>query len=266
MDPWIIYFKRRKHCSDDGGLKVKVIRWRVGQFLLDVLLSDPIKVPTSSPQNQTIRHIFSSSVYISFNPPHNWSFCVFWFCSTGSKCFFFLSCSVYHFTFGEIYVFAQDKLTSYTVHNFPKKWLKMKLKLQNCYFYANKHCKSEFSKDVEKLSRESTNWNCFLTSFHFLLWKLATISIPSASFKIPTSTIFSISQKCVMYSPNLNIFHKRPFHDVCPHLDHHWWMRKVELSHKTSVKSLQGNKKHNIILLPALFLFQTALNRTANLH
>ena len=50
-----------------GGLKVKVIRWRVGQFLLDVLLSDPIKVPTSSPQNQTIRHIFSSSVYISSN-------------------------------------------------------------------------------------------------------------------------------------------------------------------------------------------------------
>ena len=121
------------------------------------------------------------------------------------------------------------------------------------FFHFDKHCKSGFSEDVEKLSRESTNWNCFLTSFHFLLWKLATISIPSASFKIPTSTNFSISQKCVMYSPNLNIFHKRPFHDVCPHLDHHWLMRKVELSHKTSVKSLQGNKKHNIILLPAPF-------------
>ena len=186
-----------------GGLKVKVIRWRVGQFLLDVLLSDPIKVPTSSPQNQTIRHIFSSSVYISFNPPHNWSFCVFWFCSTGSKCFFFLSCSVYHFTFGEIYVFAQDKLTSYTVHNFPKKCdayiERGGLRWNRNYktvFYANKHCKSEFSKDVEKLSRESTNWNCFLTSFHFLLWKVATISIPSASFKIPASKSFNLPKMC----------------------------------------------------------------------
>ena len=43
-------------------------------------------------------------------------------------------------------------------------------------------------------------------------------------------------------------------------------MRKVELSNKPSVKSLQGNKKHNIILLPALFLFWTALNRAANSH
>ena len=39
-------------------------------------------------------------------------------------------------------------------------------------------------------------------------------------------------------------------------------MRKVELSNKPSVKSLQGNK--NIILVPRLFLFQTALNHTAN--
>ena len=69
-----------------GGLKVKVIRWQVGQFLLDVLLSDPIKVPTSSPQNQTIRHIFSSSVYISSNPHIIYLFVSFDF--VPQKCFF----------------------------------------------------------------------------------------------------------------------------------------------------------------------------------
>ena len=210
-----------------GGLKVKVIRWRVGQFLLDVLLSDPIKVPTSSPQNQTIRHIFSSSVYISFNPPHNWSFCVFWFCSTGSKCFFFLSCSVYHFTFGEIYVFAQDKLTSYTVHNFPKKWLKMKLKLQNCFFTPTNIANLSFQKMLKSyrgsLQTEIAFWLLFISCYE----KLQPSRYHLQVSKFQHQKI-STSQKCVIQH--------------CFSSSGSSLMRKVELSNKPSVKSLQGNK------------------------
>ena len=127
-----VHHIRRKHCSDDGG------RWAEGksnqlestvsqfQFLLHVLSSDPIKVPTSSPQNQTKRHIFISLVFIPH--PHIIDLSV---CSISKSfdfvphkikmLFLLLSCSPYYFTLWEIYVFAQDKLTSYTVHNFPKK-------------------------------------------------------------------------------------------------------------------------------------------------
>ena len=200
-----------------GGLKVKVIRWQVGQFLLDVLLSDPIKVPTSSPQNQTIRHIFSSSVYISFNPPHNWSFCVFWFCSTGSKCFFFLSCSVYHFTFGEIYVFAQDKLTSYTVHNFPKKcdayiergglrWNRnyktVFLRLQTLQIWVFKRCWKAI-EGVYKLK-------LLFDFFSFLVMKSCNHLDTICKFQ---------NSSIKKFQPPKNV----SFNIVSPRLDHRWW-------------------------------------------
>ena len=234
MTFWIPESFISKNCSDDGGLKVKVIRWQVAQFLLDVLLSDPIKVPTSSPQNQTIRHIFSSSVYISFNPPHNWSFCVFWFCSTGSKCFFFLSCSVYHFTFGEIYVFAQDKLTSYTVHNFPKKcdayiergglrWNRNYKTVFTPTNIANLSFQKMLKSYRGSLQTEIAFWLLFISCYE----KLQPSRYHLQVSKFQHQKI-STSQKCVIQH--------------CFSSSGSSLMRKVELSNKPSVKSLQGNK------------------------
>ena len=83
-------------------------------------------------------------------------------------------------------------------------------------FRFDKNCKSELQRDAEKLSRESANWNCFLTSFPFLLWQ---------GFDMKTCTQIDIIckfqkvKKRLRFRKKISRRRNKAFHDVCPH----WW-------------------------------------------
>ena len=83
-------------------------------------------------------------------------------------------------------------------------------------FRFDKNCKSELQRDAGKLSRESANWNCFLTSFHFLLWQ---------GFDMKTCTQIDIIckfqkvKKRLRFRKKISRRRNKAFHDVCPH----WW-------------------------------------------
>ena len=115
-------------------------------------------------------------------------------------------------------------------------------------FRFDKNCKSELQRDAEKLSRESANWNCFLTSFHFLLWQ---------GFDMKTCTEIDIICKFQKVKKRLR-FRKKNQQKKKQSIS--WClsslMRQVGLSRKGSVKSLQGNKGTKLFYCLLSFLLK----------
>ena len=99
---------------------------------------------------------------------------------------------------------------------FSDTWEEGKMCFFSFSFRFDKNYKSELQRDAEKLSRESANWNCFLTSFHFLLWQRFDMKTCT---QIDIICKFQKVKKRLRFRKKISRRRNKAFHDVCPH----WW-------------------------------------------